>query len=291
MSEGSEGGRIILVPHPGGERGPTGEGTCGWPDNGTSHRRKFLRASGEALIGDRPKRETLSAWCEYEGETAVSAFPQGRSHARWHHEIVGAGASASGLGKLNTDPWIWSDGFVWTICRRPIGEAEDAVRTGDVVVFGSAVRDRWLMDTVMVVDRARRVDPTPSYTRYVAEPLAPAGRPRSARSGCTDGRDCAHDELPRPVAGRSFEHDEMPFSFFPAQTGRIVRARARVDITPLLRRLRLEKAGTIPSAKNSQARAVCIASDGADRFWIALRERTLHHRFVLGLQMHHPLDQ
>jgi hypothetical protein len=171
---------------------------------------------------------------------------------------------------LNTDPWVFHPGFVWSICRHQMLTMD--LRSGDVVLFGSTVQGEWLLDTVFVVDK--RLGGTAGEISGVYDRLV---RP-------TIG-------IPfQPFVGRPYKSLKRSFSFVPA-------ARAderhmpfpRPSMNALFRRsLRKNKDGQPPSPRNAQALVVCTAIGGAQSFWSELVRQVEKAGLVLGILCHHP---
>jgi hypothetical protein len=145
--------------HPGGEHTPPSDGIMPW--NTGAHRRKFLCASGAAADGRDVVRSELVLWSEWEPQSrVVEEYPKPVPDGpRWLHE-PGWRPLEPGRWAQNTDPFVFGDHFHFTGCqqhKRRNGLVEPtqlrALRRGSVVLFGSCRRDRFVLDTVLVVDR------------------------------------------------------------------------------------------------------------------------------------------
>lgn len=263
--------RIILVPHPGSERLPSGGSSrVPWPPSDSDHRRKFLRTYGEwALSTGESGKSWLEFWGEYEGPTFCTPLPQGRGLPQGVHSID----SSPEPPTRNTDPWIFHPGFVWSLCRHDKVPAN--LPTGSVILFGSTVKGEWLLDTVMVVER-----------RMVGVP------------GCIGG---AYDRLVLPTIDREFwpftgvaySGNSEFFSFVPAARvdtqHRPFRRPPMNSLFPLLS----TKGNQQPSPKNAQGLAICTARGGVQSFWTALVKQIEQAGLVLGTAFDHPsrIDQ
>lgn len=146
--------------HPGGEHGPDAPGRRGW--NRGEHRRKFLLARGEYL--ERPRGVTVADdvvfWGEWEPESDVEAIhsPVGRDGPRWLHRPYYVYPGAYSGEHQNTDPFVFGDRFMYTLCRqtkpfrghyRPTFLRDLA--PGSLILFGSLKRGEFVLDTVLVV--------------------------------------------------------------------------------------------------------------------------------------------
>jgi len=256
--------RVILLPHPGGERGPAGQSRhVPWPKDGTPHRRKFMRVTGSFVEGTRSETDTLYGWMEYEAPTIAIARHDSRYLGFPRYTQQMDARVERGWGKLNTDPWIFLPGFVWTVCRH--NSLNGRLPTpGDIVLFGSSMRGRWLLDTVFVVGGPCLHPPCPdddAFNRLVAEPL------KEARL--------------RPFFGKPYASRDEPFSFVPAsRKGPFARPRID-DLLPGLSR----DCGLSPSPNNSQALTWTTPRNDPNRFWRDLMAVVEDHGLVLGLGM------
>lgn len=256
---------VILVPHPGAERIPrSGRTDVPWPPEGATHQRKYLRATGRVFDahGLSKQPEALEFWGEYEGPTEATALAKReRGCPTCVHDIV----LPPGEALLNTDPWVFHPGFVWSICRH--NSIRDPVDRGTVVLFGSSVGRRWLLDTFIVVSHRL------------------SGRKSSLGS--------AYDELVAPTIEASdpfvgtLPSGDCPFSFVPASRLRRDAGFARPDISKLLTLLRLTSTGASPSPANSQALVHCT---GPDSFWDKVVSAVFTNGLLLGVEFLHPLD-
>ena len=261
-----------MVPHPRAEPPrPIGHGP--W-NSGSVHRRKFLECSGQLVAGNgRSVETTLRFWGEYEPPTeSVAAGAPGGS-PRCVHRITawppaldnGYACGAGGCGQ-NTDPWVFSPGFVWTICRHHVkGRLRPAIRKlapGDVVLFGSAVpsHEAWLLDTVLVV----------------ADGQAEASPPEVVSAACSDAlyrvavldRLAGSEDAWRPIRGRAAgAPGGGAFSFAPCMNAnKGAPTFERPNIASLVKGLS-RQAGEPVSIGATQALAVARYREGAAAFW------------------------
>ena len=99
-----------------------------------------FRVNGGAFVTTRAQ-VGLKCGAEYEAPTRTEPLDGPPGTAKYVHEVL----STVRAPTLNTDPWIFHPGFVWTTCRQL---KADGVRTGDLVLFGSALEGHWVTDTV-----------------------------------------------------------------------------------------------------------------------------------------------
>lgn len=274
MSQTSQpGGRVILLPHPKGERAPARPSICEWPKADAEHRRKFLRAEGSWVDSNGSAgTDWLEFWTEYEAPTRTESLPELEDLdlagvlPRYVHEI----STDIGSPTLNSDPWVFRPGFVWTICRH---RHAAGVNPGDLVLFGSSVDGEWVVDTVMTIDcRLKSIDEAQFDLPY---------------------RECVLSTLPvkglQPFIGSSFLSLDRPFSFVPARIASAGHAAfARLRVTDLLRDLVTSTGGVTPSAGNERALAICKPTNGISEFWRKLRSTVGEQRLVFGASFRHP---
>jgi hypothetical protein len=216
----------------------------------------------------------LEVWAEYEPPTLVE--PSGRSAPRFVHTIAAdeesVATTRAASCHLNTDPWIFHPGFVWTICRHGELDADEEPPSDDIVLFGSVVGGEWVLDTILVVERRIRAPEPgvlgPAYSHLVWPTVRAACRP------------------PMPFVGRPYRSMDEPFSFAPvAPEGRLFK---RPGVSSLFTRLRKASNGEHPSRISARALVRC-KPDTRD-FWRRLRDLVFEHNLLLGVAFHHPLD-
>lgn len=259
--------QIILVPHPAGERLPKVEGgqRVDWPPQEGPHRRKFLCLDGswKGMRGT-PASGAVYVWGEYEAPTFCEWQP---TDGEEMPQAVQRIDPHPGPAMLNTDPWIFYPGFVWTWCRHnQIGRTRQ-INPGDIILFGSSIgsstKRHWVLDTVVVVKKRLAQGIRPSrfgsgYERLVA-PTVPL-------------KDI------QPVVGRPFQRIEEPFSFVPASPeGPFSRPRID-DLLGTLRKLDDD----IPSVNNTRGLAIC-PTDNIDKFWRDLLDVVTEQKLVFGI--------
>lgn len=142
--------RIVQLLHPGGEHRPGPAGTKPW--NSGKHRRTFVHTSGRCLprLGVEPVDEQLDFWCEWEAEADLiqrieAPVDEGPKHLFKPRLYT----KSSYRGLQNTDPCVFG-GFHYCICQQR-GVLKKLGR-GSVVLFGSCLNSRFVVDTVFVVE-------------------------------------------------------------------------------------------------------------------------------------------
>jgi hypothetical protein len=144
--------------HPGAEHGIS-QGVKPW--NTGEHRRKFLQVQGSYLDGNDSPLQTakLSLWGEWEPESEGEPIDRPlRNGPHWVHRPYYV-RPASYTGNLqNTDPFIFGDQFLYTLCRQTKsinGHKRPTVfrdlAPGSLILFGSLKSGDFVLDTLFVV--------------------------------------------------------------------------------------------------------------------------------------------
>jgi len=155
--------RFVQFPHPGPEALPNATGCVDWNRaedceadqcDGTKHRRKFMEVLGSCLDHDEKVRYEGSIWFWGEWE------PESELIRRFHFDITSElpqclwnrywKPKKAYRGLQNTDPFVF-DGFRYAICRQPRNQGLTSLPIGSVIVFGSRLNRKWVVDTVFVV--------------------------------------------------------------------------------------------------------------------------------------------
>jgi hypothetical protein len=275
--------RVWLLPHPGAERRPArGRSHCSWPPASGKHRRKFLQVEGAGISKSGARVESsMGVWTEYEAPT--DAVPLGNAE-RWPDHIQ-TPCTPVAHPTLNTDPWIFQPGFVWSICGHgarwacpPAArccERKACPQPGDIVLFGSSRGSRkrprdWILDTVVVLERkldSLNDDALQAPYRSLVEPTL-----RGAR----------------PYLGKKWE-DGAPFSFAPCRAGGADDCRfARPSIKELFDKLRLVSSGRAPSLGLQVLTGCRPKSGGVDELWEQLTQIVWGQGLLLGVRFDLP---
>jgi hypothetical protein len=165
LTSGSELSRcFVQFMHPGGEHGPDMGTEMAW--NVHDHKRKFLRLRGEACPttdpGLPPLRRELVFWGEWEPESETEelsdSVPGGPHWIHRPYYVPPLAFRRSGQVVQNTDPFVYGDRFLYTLCRqwkksggvkRPTALRD--LDVGSLILFGSNKDDSFVLDTVFVV--------------------------------------------------------------------------------------------------------------------------------------------
>lgn len=149
--------RLVQFPHPGGEHAMPTSGRRPWKRGNEVHARTFLQSPGTYRrdISGEDQHGEIAFWGEWEGAvdivSEVDPVPGG---PRWLCRPVARAApptSSDGTPAQNTDPFVWGDAIRYTFCRQPGNGKLRRLGRGTVMVFGSSLDHRFVLDTVLVV--------------------------------------------------------------------------------------------------------------------------------------------
>jgi hypothetical protein len=171
---------FVQFPHPGGEHRPSGE-LMEW--NERPHGRKFLVTTGSCRQSPtgRDKHDQLTFWGEWEPPSRIIDQHIGAQPGspRFLHEPLGSSASSLSCPQ-NTDPLVLGEEFLYSNCRQVRNAKMRNLPIGSVVLFGSRLSRRFVVDTVFVVaraigyrvaDAADVISEFPELAKFVVRPL------------------------------------------------------------------------------------------------------------------------
>lgn len=190
---------LIQFLHPGRQPDHRGPGPKPW--NEGQHRRSFMKLPGAYCIDTASAPEQspgLLFWGEWESRADVRLIGPGAAHALYV-PIYPVFPGTPGL--QNTDPFVFDGPFLYCCCKqlRDDGTATYLrnLERGDVILFGSQVAGRFLLDTVFVIRESQLFDSArgpkelkgrlaDSFIEATLKPLANPGRGR-CETGCGPG--------------------------------------------------------------------------------------------------------
>lgn len=150
--------RFVQFPHPGKEHVVGRSGVRPWPRADKLHRRTFLQSAGRYRVArDGPDDDgDVAFWGEWEGEARlVTELDPMREGPRFlcipnaHGQVP---ISIDGTPPQNTDPFVWGDNMAYIGCRQPSNRKLRQLGRGSLILFGSNLNRRFVLDTVFVVD-------------------------------------------------------------------------------------------------------------------------------------------
>jgi hypothetical protein len=152
---------VVQFPHPGREHDP-GDATV-MPWNTKDHGRKFLRSTGRYLDAHGALGSgTVMFWGEWEAQSrVVDRYPDASTGMpRFVHEPFVQRPGDMGAERQNTDPFVFGETFLYSNCRQFTPDEQPSrlqrLSPGSIILFGSPLERRFVLDTVLVVGSATR---------------------------------------------------------------------------------------------------------------------------------------
>ena len=147
---------IVQFPHPGPEHKVGPDGTTQW--NTGRHRRKFMQGKGQYIS---PSGTVLNGdftfWGEWEGEShLLTSWKASGSLPRFLVKPVFRGPGTRIAGLQNTDPYVFGDQFLYTLCKQIVPKTKsrtimNQLLPESLILFGSTVKNEFVLDTVFVI--------------------------------------------------------------------------------------------------------------------------------------------
>ena len=121
------------------------------PWNTGDHGRKFLLSEATYFDGHDWRSDTVAFWGEWEPQSTIQemlptgpGLPQAVQRPHWS-------VPAHLTRRQNTDPLVFGEHFAYTNCRQNQNTKLRSLTPGSVMLFGSKVAHRFVLDTVFVV--------------------------------------------------------------------------------------------------------------------------------------------
>lgn len=149
--------RFVQFPHPGNEHDVGSSGVRRWPRGDSLHRRTFLQSPAlyRTTLDGPDTRGDVVFWGEWEGEAKLIAelepVPEGPRFLCVPSPHGAPPTAADGTPPQNTDPFVWGDTIAYIGCRQPTNKKLRQLDRGSLILFGSNLDGRFVLDTVQVV--------------------------------------------------------------------------------------------------------------------------------------------
>jgi hypothetical protein len=153
---------FVQFMHPGPEPwyGKDEAGICEWNTTKT-HKRKCIRADIRCWDRDRgveTNPREMYFWGEWETASRYEMQPDlSAGMPRAIHELIRPQTGIRPKGGQNTDPFVFGDRFMYTICHQPSYPSLRNLEEGSIIAFGSRLRNgsetHFGLDTLFVVGR------------------------------------------------------------------------------------------------------------------------------------------
>jgi len=152
--------------HPGVEPTPDRDGYISW--NRNDHKRKFIKLKGSYVDekGSKVEDKELIFWGEWEPQSEaikINNPKKDEQHPMYIYEPYynlaeinnkSNSGGCEGNGYQNTDPFVFGDRFIYSICKQRSKRGPTQIRyleKGSVILFGSRLNNKFVVDTVFVV--------------------------------------------------------------------------------------------------------------------------------------------
>jgi len=135
------------------------------PWNKDAHHRKFLKAKGQFVDGDKlSDKQELCFWGEWEPDSELETINVNNNLKDFPNYIHKPILKVSSEGSQNTDPLVFGDAFYYSLCQQfrnyaQKGKQPTALKSlerGSIILFGSHIKETdgkeyFALDTVFVV--------------------------------------------------------------------------------------------------------------------------------------------
>ncbi len=129
------------------------------PDNHCyhgKHKRKFMETEGYYIDNNKRIKSKMTFWGEYEHMSYVTKLNNDKTPRYLHTPVL---PNKNQDEVLSTDPFVFCEPFLYLHCRIKAGNILDRLQSGDIILFGSSVNKKFVIDTVFVVkDRISVLD-------------------------------------------------------------------------------------------------------------------------------------
>lgn len=142
-------------PHPGKEHNVGPSDVRHWPRGDELHRRTFLQSPAvyRTTLDGPEQRGEVVFWGEWEGEARlITKLEPTAERPRFVPNPHGdPPVAADGTPPQNTDPFVWGDAIAYMGCRQPSNKKLRGLGRGSLILFGSNLAGRFVLDTALVV--------------------------------------------------------------------------------------------------------------------------------------------
>ena len=256
-------------------------------NNEELHKRKFIKHSGWYLenkygtFSTTPKKSELYFWGEWEPQSKFELTGNPYKNKILPHAIHFPAFSTRGIGSHNTDPFVFGKHFFYTNCKQARNKKLMLNLGKDsIILFGSVLNNRFVLDTVFVVDTSERVS---DYKKH------PQSYPLLLRQSTVDLKGVL-DDWHKLYKGKMYEFNnsystgnENVFSFVPCKIhcGNKGFSRPIIDI----KKFKLQN--PIPSFNQILYQ---VTNYNNIDFWHDLVEEIIRQGFLLGIKLEMPIN-
>ena len=208
---------IIQFFHPGGEHRPDSDCKTYKSWNMGAHKRKFMKSKGTYIENGKEKKGELLFWGEWEPPSNVEKLLIKTEPPKYLHSPLLPSQNKikkyQREGYANTDPFIFGDCFKYAICMQESRPSLKNLEDGSLILFGSRVNFRFVIDTVFVVKRSQEYT-TPVGSRFSNLGLYPELSLKMGETNCGNNQ---HSTRRLYFGATVKDHADGMYSFVPAQ--------------------------------------------------------------------------
>lgn len=206
--------------HPGSEHTPDrkNQNHISWNQN--AHKRKFMKNPGIYLKNNRQITSDLIFWGEWEPQSdVIQKFKVKRKEEPQYLYQPYLSLPQHNHFLQNTDPFVFGDNFYYVCCQQATKRGFTQLRfleSGSVILFGSCLNKKFVLDTVFVVYRYYEIESLTQISQYVSDTYVDVTLKHILSCTPLSPSKCNTNQSFRLYVGATFDNpiNEM-FSFFP----------------------------------------------------------------------------
>lgn len=206
--------------HPGQEHTPNKNNPNHIDWNKGDHKRKFLKNPGIYLDGNNKVKSDVIFWGEWEAPSDMiqKLIIEEETQPKYLFQPYFSPLQYQGFLQ-NTDPFVFGDNFYYVCCRQTTKRGSTQLRflgEGSVILFGSRLNHKFVLDTVFVVDKYYDIKSLKQVSQYVPDTYVDVTLKHILSCGNINQNKCSSNQNFRLYIGAKFDNpkNEM-FSFFP----------------------------------------------------------------------------
>ena len=206
--------------HPGVEHTPDGNNPHHIDWNRGNHKRKFLKNPGRYLDGNQQQESDLIFWGEWEAQSDMiqKLVIEEEAQPRYLFQPYFSLPQTKEFLQ-NTDPFVFGDNFYYVCCRQTTKRGLTQLRflgEGSVILFGSCLNQKFVLDTVFVVDKYYDIKSLKQISQDVPDTYVDVTLKHILSCGNINQNKCSSNQNFRLYVGAKFDNPKNGmFSFFP----------------------------------------------------------------------------
>ena len=206
--------------HPGSEHTPdrNNQNYISWNQN--AHKRKFMKNPGIYLKDNSKITSDLVFWGEWEPQSDViqKLKAEKKGEPKYLYQPYFSVPQHNQFLQ-NTDPFVFGDNFYYVCCRQATKRGFTQLRfleSGSVILFGSCLNKKFILDTVFVIDRYYEIESLTQISQYVSDTYVDVTLRHILNCTPPSPSRCNTNQNFRLYVGATFDNPiNGMFSFFP----------------------------------------------------------------------------